>query len=858
MTQRRPRSALTALAVTLGVANVVAALVVNATIDRGVQRRATFFGGGADAIARPAPGADVGIARGDVERLQRLRHVRISTAVLGFDAASPSELGHSIFLIEAIDDAGRAEVIADRLVEGRVFRLGQTEIVLSQSAARAFRLSIGDQWRTDLSQFDIDDPMAPPFQRLVPGAPRIQRFTVTGIVEDPPGEPSGPHSGSYISLEYAWRIFEQDVAGEVRFFLDANIDPVRWVEEVETGFPKLRFESSAATPELRRLLRTMQGLLAGSSALALFVGAFLIYLTFSITIVERTRLYGSLHAIGAEGRQVAWAVIVEALIVGVVASVLGLVLGLVLSTGLLRLVTRAVPLLLDRPAFTPTALAAGVAVGLSATAVGVAVPAIGAARMSPVAAIRGVAAPIRRPSLAWVGGLALIAAGVAFSLSRSVGANIASSLAALAVLLGAVLIVPVTLGVLTRLTRRVATLLTPGLGHVAEKHVTREPSRSAYTLALVMVVLAAVLTLGTTDRSLGNVLDRWLDKRFGADLLIYGPGITPELRDRIANLQGISKVTGIDFGRRVGIIRHAVHRSQNLILIDPHTFFDIAGFPWAEGTDDAAHQALARGGSVLMPARLAQDLELGRGDSIELAIGDKRKRFAVAGVYATFSEGPEVGVVASFADENFFGSDETRNAIYLTYAAGASAQSVRRGLESLLLEPLNYGRQPVVLFGPGQSIGSYYVTTASQVKNQARGDLHAFLRMFVVVVMIAVIVAVLGMANTLAATVLLRFREIGILQATGAAPRDVRRMIVAESALLTAVAFLLSLGLGGLLSWMFAKGASLDIGFTIDLVFPWRLLALLALLAGAIAVVAAATPSRRAERLTPVQALRYE
>lgn len=92
VTQRRPRSAVTALAVTLGVANVVAVLAVNATIDRGVQRRATLFPGGADAVARPAPEADFAIAREDAEMLRSLPHVRVSTAVLGFDAASPSEL----------------------------------------------------------------------------------------------------------------------------------------------------------------------------------------------------------------------------------------------------------------------------------------------------------------------------------------------------------------------------------------------------------------------------------------------------------------------------------------------------------------------------------------------------------------------------------------------------------------------------------------------------------------------------------------------------------------------------------------------------------------------------------------------
>ncbi len=540
--RRKGRSALTVLTVTIGVANVFGVFVINASIDRGIENRARFFAGGADATARTGPGSATGFSRPEIERFRDLDGVDDASAVTPvWDSDSPPGREGEDYFVSSIDSVGREVVLADRLIRGRLFEPGRPEVVLSQTFSRAFGLQIGDEWRTDLGRFR-EDVRASRFssvsQTLEPGAPTLVRLEVTGILEDPPGSGNDPRFGSFMSLEYAWSVLRGDFAYEVRFFLEDGVDPAAWVVEHETGFQEGVFESSAITPELRRFVRTMQGMLAATSALALFIGAFLIYVTFSIAVVERTRLYGSLHAIGARGGQVAGAVFIEALTIGVVSSALGVVLGFVLSRGLTRLVQPVIPIFVESTAVTPVALAAALAVGVGATAVGAAVPALRAARTSPVEAMRDVPAATQRQSRSWVAGVVMLGGGLTFAFVSGLGRNLTiSGAATLLVLLGAVLMTPLALALSAGAVRWIVRRIGGGLGEVAVMHVQRERSRSAYTMALVMLVLAAMLALGTANRSLVNILDEWMDKRFGADLLVYGPDITETLRRKLTEVR---------------------------------------------------------------------------------------------------------------------------------------------------------------------------------------------------------------------------------------------------------------------------------------------------------------------------------
>jgi ABC-type lipoprotein release transport system permease subunit len=861
--RQKARSILTGLAVALGVANVFGVFSTNANIDRGLEQRTRYFAG-ADATAFPAhaQGVDAPLTTAESERVARLPGVEaigLSWGSLPIDR--PRRIKDNVYLL-AINATRMHLTKGSALERGRLPRPGTDEVVLSESTARAMRLGIGDHVTARSSAFTRDrrkyDALRPTTVKIAKALGPRTRFRVVGIVRDPPQTADDPCCGSAVSLEYIWKRVGARISNEMDIYLTRETDAAQFVNAHQSDFPELHFDSPAITPEFRRFLQTLKGTLAGTSTLALFIGAFLIYLTFSMVVVERTRQFGTFHAIGAGARDVASAVLLEALVLGVISTVVGLVLGFGLAAGLVRMVTRIVSLDISRtPVVTTSAIVGAVAVGLVTTLVGAAIPAVRAARMSPVQAIRGADAVVARRSKTWITGLVLLVAGSAFATTTRIGSNLSTEIASVAVLIGAILVVPPTLGVIARVTRRIAGAFSPGLSTVSVMHITRERNRSSYTLALVMLILAAILTLATTNRSLHTVADAWLDKRFGADLYLYGPEITSKVERKIADVRGVAGVTSVDFGTRVAIVspRRAV---QNLVLIDPPSFFRIAGFPWSEGDDASSREAMDRGGSVLVPARLVQQIHVHRSDRIELDYAGMKKVFTIAGVYATLAEGPEIGVVGSRADTAFFKPDKFHDGIYINYARGTDPQTMQQRLRHVLAPDGKTTRQTSGIGTRTRPIGPYFAITGAEIKRNSSRDLEAYLRVFLAVVLIAAVVGVLGMANTLAASVLLRFREIGILQAVGAAPRAIRRMIVVESAILTFAAFVLSLGLGGILSWMFNKGAAEQVGFPVPFEFSWRTIPVLAVVAAVIAVVAAWAPARRAERLTPVEALRYE
>jgi putative ABC transport system permease protein len=859
LTRRKLRYLLTALGIVLGVANVFGVLVTNATTNRSVERRAETFFGGADVVAQRQDDTQP-LTPDTVGRLRKAPDAAAAFFWQAFDVDTTRDKKDH-FTLGAADDVGAARAIAPRLVRGRMFTAGRAEAVVSQRAAARLHLAVGGEWSTNLSGYATgrrwDDQPAGVLLRLRPGAPRVLHFRITGMISDLPDQATYPWA-SYTSLDYVWSVMSPRLATEARFFLHRDADATAWASARSEEFTGVDFTPAALPADFRRFLNVLQGAMSGAATIAVFVGGFLIYLTFSMSVVERTRMYGMLHAVGSTRRQVARAVVAEAMMLGAIATAIGLLLGALLSLVLLRIVAGVVQVPVTSITVPPVAIVVAVVVGFAATLAGSLLPARRAARLSPVEAIRGVGVrSAGASSRVWIVGALLVVASLVFSVStRGLQASgIVPQLATLGLLLGAVLVLPPILAAVVRAGRRVIRRLTGELGDVSLMHLARERSRSAYTLGLVMVVLAMMLALTATSGSVGRSVTTWVDKRFGADVLAYHGDMPASAERTVAAVPGVSAVTSVAFAPVR--ITAPVDLTSNIVLVDPAHFFTIAGFPWSDGDDASARRALAADG-VLLPGNLAVQEHVHRGGYVTLTTRFGPARFPVAGVYAAFGSGSEIGVVAGVGQVERFLASDHRNVLYVNLAPGTSHHTAIEAMDAALARTqspgdLSYG-------GPAQTRlhSGYFFVEGATIKAQARRNVRSYFSLFYAVLLVAVLVGLLGLANTMATSVLHRYREIGVLGAVGARARDVRRMVVAEAGVLVAIAFVLSLGLGTLLARLIVDGVTRLVGFRVAFLFPWRSLPGLVVLAASIALASAVLPARRAARLTPVEALRYE
>ncbi|MFJ5232785.1 ABC transporter permease [Kitasatospora sp. NPDC088391] len=587
----------------------------------------------------------------------------------------------------------------------------------------------------------------------------------------------------------------------------------------------------------------MKYAMLGFAVLAAGVGGFLIVNTFSMLVTQRTREIGLLRAIGGSRSQVNRSVLTEGLILGVLGSTLGIGAGLGLAVGLIQLM-KAVGMNLDASSLdiTWTVPVVSYAVGILVTLFAAFIPARRASRITPMAALLDHAAPpeprANRIRIVFGGLVTLLGAGALVLAARSTGATggLLIGLGVLATLVGAVVLGPLLAAGLVRLLGGLLPALFGPAGRLAQRNVMRNPRRTGSTAAALMIGLAVVIGASVVTSSMVTSATAQIDKSVGADYIVAGgrTGLTPAMTDAVRTTKGIDHITRQKSVAADLTTPDGVRTETELVAADPSFTRDFR-LPVASG----AAEAVFAGTGVSVDQKFADAHHLKVGDPIAVAYDKGRTQtLTVAAVLKTGNE---------LFDGNFFtglGTVSTAlngelpgdSAVFAGAAAGADKAAVLADLQ--------------------KSLAAYpQLTVKDQAgyKDMIKSQVDQLLYMVYGLLGLTIVVAVLGVVNTLALSVIERTREIGLLRAIGLSRRQLRRIVRLESVVIALFGAVLGTALG--LSWgVTARYVLSDQGLT-ALTIPTGTITSVLVGSVLIGLIAALVPAFRAARMNILAAI---
>ncbi|KIH75992.1 putative ABC transport system permease protein [Geoalkalibacter ferrihydriticus] len=609
--------------------------------------------------------------------------------------------------------------------------------------------------------------------------------------------------------------------------------------------------ASARADVMAQMTRAFQLNLTAMSLLALVIGMFLIYNTLTFAVLQRRPLLGILRTLGVTRAQIFRLILGEALLIGLAGTLLGLLLGVGLGQGLLSLVTRTINdlyfvLHVQHLEVTAWSLLKGVALGVGATLAAAFIPAVEATRTPPrrVLMRSTVESAQRRraPRMALLG--LIIAALGALALILPGNSLILSFLALFAVIAGYALAVPGLMLALLRALSAPLGRLGGVLGKMAGRNLGASLSRSGVATAALAVAVAATIGIGLMIGSFRLSVAQWLESYLRADIYITTPSVgfeagrTP-LEPRL--VEELSQAPGVELATRARhLLLEGAQGTLELFVaeIPPRAQ---AGYEFKSGDPTRIWQAFATQPAVLVSEPFAYHRGLGRGDLLELRTDRGPVKFEVAGIYMDY--GSDQGRVT--LSRNIFTrywDERGSDALGLYLKPGLEAETVAAELRALA-----GGRQQVVVYS------NRSLREASMATFDRTFAITAVLRLLVI------IVAFIGILNALMAMQIERAREMAVLRANGLTPRQVWRLVTAETGLIGLVAGLLALPLGLVQALVLIHvinrrsfGWTMQTYLAPDIVLQALLLAVVA------ALLAGLYPAWRMARTSPALALREE
>ena len=846
MLGRKLRTALTAIAIVLGVAMVSGTYVLTDSIDQAFDAIFNDVRQGSDAVITGRAAFDLSDGSGSeaptldeslLERIRELPEVQVaeggvdSESTVLIDREGEAIVGNAPSIGFSIAD-GDSPFNPLRLVEGAW--PGPNEIVIDEATAEKKDFAVGDTIGVQ-----AEGP--------------VQQFRISGLIRF--GETLstiGDATLAGFDLPTAQRLYDKEGRfDEIAVASNPNVSPEELLAAIEDVIPptaQVRTGESQATEEAsetNEFITFLQTFLLAFAGIALFVGSFVIANSLGITIAQRTREFATVRTIGASRRQVLGSIVLESLVVGILASVIGLFLGLGLARVLFSLFD-AVGFTLPNTGlvFQTRTIVVALLVGILVTLLASLRPAVRATRVPPIAAVReGATLPESRfARFRTAGSVLLSALGFAALLFGLFAPDLETTTLLLMLGVGAVCIFLGLALLSVRFIRPLAgalgwpaTRIGGAAGALARDNARRNPQRTASTAAalmigLALVTLVAVLAAGITSTFRGSVEELWEDADYAVTAQNNFSPIPATVAEGIEDVPGVAAVGNVRTGDA------AAFGDQFFATAVSPELGPMLNMTWTEESSADVIAALGEDGAFVDDG-YAGDHGLRLGSPIELtfANGDT-ETYRIEGVFDPPTGGSPFGPVTISAEEWDSHTDNPRNLFsFVRMEGGQTAENEERLVAELRDFP-NAKAQ----------------TREAFIDNQI-GALSAVLNILYVLLALSVVVSLFGIINTLVLTVFERTREIGMLRAIGMTRRQVRRMIRHESVITALIGGALGIVLGVVLGALLV--ARIDF---IDFTLPVGSLVVFTIATVVVGIIAAVFPARRAARLNVLQALQYE
>lgn len=724
-------------------------------------------------------------------------------------------------------------------IAGR-FPAGANEVAIDQATAERANLKMGEQI-------------------VVAGSAPARRYTIVGIVKFAGSQSFGGAGAAIMTPTEAQRVVgEQGRYDQLNVAARSGVTSAQLRDRIRALLPRtveVRTgvqQAAKQTSDLESNLGFLRTFLLIFAYVSLFVGAFIIFNTFSITVAQRTHEFGLLRTLGASRRQILRSVVFEGVLLGVGGSVLGLLGGIALAPALDQLFKSFGADLPDSGTVLQTrTILVSLLVGTSVTLLAGMMPALRATRVPPIAALReGVEIPPRRPithgRYAVPILLVLIVIRLVVGIVQGDGLGTLAILVALGFVFMYVRLRQRARGrryrVVPALARAIGVLVSwRGVtGRLARENAIRQPGRTMVTAAALTVGLALVTFVAVLADGTKASIDHAVSRSFAGDLIVENSQVSNEqsipalVAPALRRVRGVASATPIAFtvARPRGSSENA-----SVTAVDPSTFEQVYRIEWKQGSP-ATLGSLGSTGTVLTKSYAdSHHLKVGQTISV-LTPAERHVRLTIRGIATDNARLlGNLTIALSLARVAFGQREDALD--FVTYAPGASNAQVQPAVNRLLASSFPQAKS----------------RTAAQFKADQAGQIDTLLTLIYVLLALSVIVSLFGIVNTLILSIYERTRELGMMRAIGTSRRQVRQMIRYESIITALIGGVFGIVIG-VVGAVIASIALSGSGFVLSI--PVGTLAILLVVSALAGVIAAQAPARRAARLDLLEALTSE